>query len=150
MRADDARVGEQDDPRAGAWRELYELFLAEHERHLAATARFGVSPGDLKAIMRLDPERPRSMRALADTWRCDASTVTWIVDRLEQRGLVERRPHERDRRVKVIALTPDGVSLHAAVEEQLYEPPAGYAALSDADVRTLRRIVAKLRAASGS
>jgi DNA-binding MarR family transcriptional regulator len=141
----DARAGEAQ-LRSQTWRELYELFLAEHERHLQATARLGVSPGDLKAIMRLDPGEPQPMGALAGTWRCDASTVTWIVDRLERRGLVERRPHERDRRVKVVALTPLGTRLRADVTEQFYEQPAGFSDVSLADLRAVRRVTARLRA----
>jgi DNA-binding MarR family transcriptional regulator len=48
------------------------------------------------------------MRALAREWRCDASTATWIVDRLEGKGLAERRAHATDRRVKLVVLTPRG------------------------------------------
>lgn len=135
------------DASARTWRDLYDLFLVEHERHLEEATRSGISPGDLKAIMRLDPSAPQSMRALADTWRCDASTVTWIVDRLERHGLVERRQHEHDRRVKVIALTVDGARTRAAVMERFYQPPAGFEQLSAADLRMLRRVAARLRAA---
>jgi DNA-binding MarR family transcriptional regulator len=48
------------------------------------------------------------MRDLADRLCCDASNVTGIVDRLEERGLVERRPATDDRRVKHLVLTEAG------------------------------------------
>jgi DNA-binding MarR family transcriptional regulator len=40
------------------------------------------------------------MSQLADEWLCDASNATWIVDRLEERGLAERETTPTDRRVK--------------------------------------------------
>ncbi|MEU7868905.1 MarR family transcriptional regulator [Dactylosporangium sp. NPDC049140] len=36
------------------------------------------------------------------------TTLTGILDRLEQRGLLARGPHEHDRRTVVVRLTPDG------------------------------------------
>jgi DNA-binding MarR family transcriptional regulator len=140
MATDDARL------RAQAWSALYDLFLSEHQRRLDSAAALGVSPGDLKAMMALVPCRPESMRALADKWRCDASTVTWIVDRLQKRGLVERHAHERDRRVKVVALSEEGERLRAELLEGLYRPPPAMAALSRRDVQALKRIAERLRA----
>ena len=48
------------------------------------------------------------MSSLAGKLFCDDSNVTGIVDRLEARGLIERRPAEHDRRVKLLGLTPEG------------------------------------------
>ena len=44
------------------------------------------------ALRQLDPDEPKPMSELAAALRCDNSNVTGIVDRLEDRGLVERRP----------------------------------------------------------
>jgi DNA-binding MarR family transcriptional regulator len=137
--------GPDDQLAADAWRPLYELFLAEHERHLAWATGLGASPGDLKAVMHLEPGRGESMRSLADTWRCDASTVTWIVDRLEKQGLAERRPHERDRRVKEVVLSPRGERLREQLRERFHQPPAALAELPRADLEALRRIADRLR-----
>ncbi len=54
---------------------------------------------------------PIPMRDLAERLCCDASNVTGIVDRLEARGLVERRTAPDDRRVKHLVLTDDGRAL---------------------------------------
>jgi DNA-binding MarR family transcriptional regulator len=51
---------------------------------------------------------PVPMRDLACELRCDASNVTGIIDRLEQRGLVERRAAPTDRRVKSLVVTERG------------------------------------------
>jgi DNA-binding MarR family transcriptional regulator len=140
------RDSEQDERlKSELWKGLYEFFLEEHEHHLESIAGLGVSPGDLKALMRLVPGRREPMRALADMWRCDASTVTWIVDRLERQGLVERRAHETDRRVKVVVLSPRGTRLRQELSDRFYEPPAALSQLSEPDLRALHRLSALLR-----
>ena len=48
------------------------------------------------------------MRRLAATMHCEASNLTGLVDKLERRGLVERRTDPADRRVRVLALTEEG------------------------------------------
>lgn len=48
------------------------------------------------------------MRRIAQKLKCEPSNVTGIVDRLESRGLVERRPDPADRRVKLAAPTEEG------------------------------------------
>jgi MarR family transcriptional regulator, organic hydroperoxide resistance regulator len=61
------------------------------------------------ALWQLDPALgPLSRRALAERLRCDPSNVTFLVDRLEERGLVSRARAGGDRRVKALALTAAG------------------------------------------
>jgi MarR family transcriptional regulator, organic hydroperoxide resistance regulator len=84
-----------------------------------------------------------SMRSLADCLGCDASNVTGIVDRLEGRGLVERRPSRNDRRVKELVLTPAGVAARNAVVERLGEPPELISRLSSEDQQTLCNLLRK-------
>ena len=50
------------------------------------------------------------MSSLAELLVCDASNITGIADRLEARGLVERRSVGADRRVKTLALHPPASS----------------------------------------
>ncbi|QHY95341.1 HTH-type transcriptional regulator MhqR [Streptomyces sp. S4.7] len=52
--------------------------------------------------------QPMPMRRIARKLKCEPSNVTGIVDRLESRGLVERRPDPSDRRVKLAAPTEKG------------------------------------------
>lgn len=129
---------------AEVWKRLLEYFLGHRDHHLRVLQEFGLSPGDFKALLVLDADEPRAMRSLADSWSCDASNVTWMVDRLEQRNLVERRTLPTDRRVKAIALTPAGAETKAQLLERLYEPPAELVALDPGDLDALRRALAKL------
>lgn len=50
----------------------------------------------------------RSQRELADALRLPSSRIVGLVDALESEGLIERRPHARDRRARAIHLTPAG------------------------------------------
>ena len=70
--------------------------------------------------------------------------ITWMVDRLEEKGLVERRTLPTDRRVKTIALTPLGEKTKAELIERLYEPPEDLIALPREDLEALRHVLRKL------
>jgi DNA-binding MarR family transcriptional regulator len=110
---------------------------------LFALAReLGLSPGHVKALGVLDPDEPKPMRALADALVCDASMVTWLVDRLEERGLVERRTLPADRRVKTLILTPLGIETRTRLAETMHEPPE---ALMELDVGRLEALRGALR-----
>jgi DNA-binding MarR family transcriptional regulator len=62
----------------------------------------------LHVLMLLADEGPQPMRALADTLDVSQASVTGIVDRMEQRGLVERQRDESDRRVIRVGLSEGG------------------------------------------
>jgi MarR family transcriptional regulator, organic hydroperoxide resistance regulator len=128
-------------PVSEAWGLMFELFQSHKPRFVALAQEFDLSPPQLGALRSLDPDEPRPMSELAGMLHCDASNITGIVDRLEDRGLVERRSAPHDRRVKMLALTPAGASLRERVAEQMSQPPAELAALSAADQRTLRDLL---------
>ncbi len=102
---------------------------------------FDLSPKQLGVLWRLDPDGPGTpMRSIAERLYCDASYVTDLVDRLEERNLIVRTPDPDDRRVKLLELTPAGVELRSKALERLYEPPPGFAELSAAEQRDARRV----------
>src|SRR6185437_4632356 len=80
-------------------------------------SEIGLTPAHFRALSILDPDEPRPMRALAEALCCDASMATWLVDRLEERGLVERRTPPTDRRVKTIVLTSLGITIRERLRE---------------------------------
>ena len=84
------------------------------------------------------------MGRLAATLGCDASNVTGLVDRLESRGLVERRPSAEDRRMKVVRLTPAGSRLRAQLLRRITGGSCALSRLSPADQRALVRILETL------
>jgi DNA-binding MarR family transcriptional regulator len=130
-----------------AWSSAAQLFFGDemHDRFHTATSEAGLPhPGALKALMGLDPQLPRSMRAMAEDMGCDASYVTALVDALEERGYVERRISPHDRRVKLVHVTRAGQAAQARAEAVLHEPPKVLDRLTLAETKTFARLMAKL------
>jgi DNA-binding MarR family transcriptional regulator len=67
-----------------------------------------------------------------------------MIDRLEHRGLAERRSQPDDRRVKLVVLTPDGARTRAALIEAIYKPPPALVELPRASLEALRDAAGKL------
>jgi len=82
----------------------------------------------------------RSMTEIAERLRCDCSNVTGIVDRLEARGLVERRAVPTDRRVKQISVTQAGGRARERLEALISNVP-GVSDLSQGEQATLRDLL---------
>jgi|GraSoiStandDraft_39_1057311.scaffolds.fasta_scaffold147885_3 DNA-binding MarR family transcriptional regulator len=82
------------------------------------------------------------MRDLADRLQCDPSNVTFLADRLEERGLIERRPDLSDRRVKLLALTTAGLAVRTRIV-QAAATRSPLARLSPADQQRLSRLLDK-------
>jgi DNA-binding MarR family transcriptional regulator len=91
----------------------------------------------------LEPDQPLPMRALAGKLCCDPSNVTGIVDRLEERGLVQRQSSPADRRMRVLVVTEDGAQLRGRMLERLAAPPEPIARLSESDQRALYDILSR-------
>jgi DNA-binding MarR family transcriptional regulator len=107
-------------------------------------ACFELSPPQAKALHYVAEAGPVPMRDLACRLRCDASNVTGIVDRLEQRGLVERQSAPADRRVRSLVATPRGAEVARAVWTQVRTASLGVGGLSSTErdqlVNLLRRL----------
>jgi DNA-binding MarR family transcriptional regulator len=133
-----------------AWRYIADMWFGDavHGRFLAACEAIDLSPPQLKALLSLEPGQTFAMRALAEGWKCDASWVTGIVDGLEQHGYAERQVHPTDRRVKVVAITPEGEKAKERALEFLHEPPEGIDALTAPEQRQLRDLLAKVSEAN--
>jgi DNA-binding MarR family transcriptional regulator len=126
------------------WRRMTELFLSRKQHVMEIAAAHGLNPGAMNALLFLEPGQLCSMGTLADAWKCDASNVTWLVDRLEEHGLAERRPHPTDRRVRTVALTRKGTKMRAQIESRMFEAPPSFRELSTSDLEALGRILRKL------
>jgi DNA-binding MarR family transcriptional regulator len=123
------------------------LVLADRLRQnwAAHAAAAGLSTAQVNALLTLRPDEALPMRALAARLDYDASNLSVLVDRLEHRGLVERRLDPDDRRVKALALTPEGERQRAAFWRDLVEDPEPLDSLSDGDLRALTEILSRLR-----
>ena len=127
-----------DNPAQEAWGLLWRIMQANKPRFMALAQELGLAPMQLHALRLIEPGAELPMSSLAGLLFCDASNVTGIVDRLEARGLIERRPAPQDRRVKLLALTDEGVRVREAATRQMSQPPAAIAALPIEHQRALR------------
>src|SRR5439155_15822828 len=127
------------------WRLMLECSMKQFGQGSEMLQRQGLTPGHMKLLMHLEPGDGRAMGSLAQTFRCDASTMTWLVDRLEERGLVERRMAPSDRRVKAVALTEQGLAARAQLIDRLYEPPDELVALDAQCLTELHDALGKVR-----
>lgn len=67
-----------------------------------------LTPNQMHAIEIIGHEKSLRMKELAEKLGITTGTLTVTVDRLEQKGLIERQPHETDRRSYRVVLTPSG------------------------------------------
>ncbi len=135
--------GRRDRAARRAWQAMAELVL-DNERRREVSDRVGLSFGKIRALRRI-AHRPMPMGELAALLGVDPPNMTTVVDDLERTGLVERRAHPSDRRVKLVAATPAGAALAQRAEEILERPPLGLCELPAEDLETLGRILSRVR-----
>jgi DNA-binding MarR family transcriptional regulator len=128
-----------------AWRAMAELVL-DNERRREVSDRVGLSFGKIRALRRI-ANRPMPMGELAALLGVDPPNLTAVVDELERTGLVERRAHPSDRRVKLVAATTTGAALARRAEEILERPPLGLRELPAEDLEILGGILSRVRGA---
>ncbi|MFD7923336.1 MarR family winged helix-turn-helix transcriptional regulator [Streptomyces sp. NPDC059740] len=89
--------------------------IADHVRQ--AALELGLTAPQATALREMTGPMP--MRELAGRMSCEPSNATFVVDKLEKQGLVERRAHPTDRRARQLVLTPEGSALRARLLELL-------------------------------
>jgi len=130
------------DPAGEAWSLLAKLVYPPP--FLPIARRLGLRPPAFGTLRVLD--EPRTMSEIAAVLHCDNSNVTGIVDGLEERGLVVRKPSTGDRRVKLITLTAEGRRVRTRLMRAVEKPPDWLSDLSEADQRALREVLERARA----
>jgi DNA-binding MarR family transcriptional regulator len=126
------------------WAQVLDLAMTQRNRFFQTLTDFGFTFGDFRALAVMEPNVAVPMGSLAHAWNCDASNATWVVDRLEERSLVERRTLPTDRRVKAVALTELGVKTKAELFDALHAPPPEFLALDPGSLEALRAALALL------
>jgi len=82
------------------------LRLAQHTG--PALEPYGVDGRELAVLHVLDEADPLSQQEAARRLRIDRTTMVALIDTLEGKKLVSRRPHPDDRRKNMVELTPRG------------------------------------------
>jgi DNA-binding MarR family transcriptional regulator len=105
------------------------LIRAEFDRRVAE-AGLGLTPGEARTLSHAFRAGVVRQTVLAESMGVEAMTLSTYLDRLEARGLVERRPDPSDRRAKLVHLAEEahdvlvtiqaiGASLRAEVAEKI-------------------------------
>ena len=124
-----------------AWQLLVRFFFAQREHLPALDGGLELSPIQCHVLHLLEPGRPLPMGRLAGMLGCHASNVTGLVDRLEARGVVQRRPSADDRRIKVLALTAEGSRLRGQMLRRMTTGARPISRLTVGQQRTLVKIL---------
>jgi len=114
---------------------------------LATFAPWDITPGQARALAVLSHhDEPVRLSDLADRLHIAPRSTTEVVDGLQERGLVERRPDPTDRRATLIAVTDEGVKVADAIRlARQADAEAFFGTLSPADRAHLGRILNQLR-----
>ena|ERR1700733_2086273 len=141
------RVGTGPNPDADsarrAWSAMCDLVL-DNERRREVSDAVDLSFGRIRALRGI-ARTPMTMGELAAKLGIDAPYATLVVDELERQGLVERRPHPKDRRVKMVATTTRGATVAQEAEEIMNRPPVGLTSLSDSELELLAKLLEHAR-----
>ncbi|MFD9791286.1 MarR family winged helix-turn-helix transcriptional regulator [Streptomyces sp. NPDC059070] len=114
-----------------------------HEEYERAAAEHALTGAQARVLGLLALE-PVAMRAIARKLKCEPSNVTGMIDRLEARGLVERRPDPDDRRVKLAAATEEGRRIAARLRDDLDFAREPLAELSPEERTALRDLLRRM------
>ena len=106
-------------------------------------APWDITPAQLRAPRMLRRHGVMRLSELSDRLRIAPRSATEVVDALEKRGLVERRPDPGDRRATLVEVTDDGGSVLDAIRGS--EAERVFSRLTPADRSQLARILRKLR-----
>jgi len=106
-------------------------------------APWDITPGHLRALRVLTRFGVMRLSELSDRLHIAPRSTTEVVDALESRDLVQRRPDPDDRRATLVELTEHGASVLAAIRGT--EAERVFGRLSPADRAHLARILRKLR-----
>jgi len=117
--------------------------LREHaERHIRS---LGLCLSDFGVLEALLHKGPMPVNAIGTLVRLTSGSITAAVDRLEEKGLVERRGDPEDRRARVVHLTGAGRKLiSAAFEEHEAAMVAATAGLTPAERAEATALLKKL------
>jgi DNA-binding MarR family transcriptional regulator len=122
--------------------------VAHQLRHLRreTLAPWDIAPSHSRALGVLTRHGAMRLSELSDRLHIAPRSTTEVVDGLQDRGLVERRPDPQDRRATLVALTDEGTRVGQAIRASRdAEAEAYFSVLSEAERTDLTDILRKLR-----
>lgn len=125
---------------------IHEIYVLLDDGDRRILRPFNLSTSQYSLLLLLDTNQGWRLTDLSERLLFDKSTVTRIIDRLEQMGLAHRLAEPTDRRVQRVVLTDLGLALreaaHAAHEQSMERR---LAVLDPDEQRHLFSLLEKLR-----
>ena len=116
-----------------------------HQSFKARLVPFGVTPGQYGVLQCLWDENGLTVKQLAERMYLDSSTITGLLDRMEQKGLIKRLPDASDRRALSVILTPAGEELESPVSQAILDANKSVLRnFSEAEAQILRKLLLEL------
>lgn len=124
---------------------LKHALLRLEQLHAVHLRDSGVSARELGVLLLLADREPESQQQAAQRLGVDRTSMVALLDGLEGRGLVARRPDAADRRRNVVDLTDSGrATLDVATRASDAAERELLANLDDADAGRLRELLGRL------
>ncbi len=124
---------------------LQSIIQSVHTYSKRSLRRYGLTGPQIWALRCLQSERNLTMSGLAQAMYLHVSTVSGLVDRLEDRGFLDRVRDRSDRRVIRLTLTPRGRTIiRRTPEPPRSRLPRGLQRLESAQLRDLRDSLRRL------
>ena len=100
---------------------------------------------EASAINAIGPDEPKTMKQIAEALGVAVSTPTRTIDRLLEKGFVNRTVGKKDRRKLLIELTPKGKKLLEDIDKENLEIIRKMLnGLSDEEIETFKKILFKI------
>ena len=103
----------------------------------------------LLMTLQLSETGTRLISQVARTLLVHATTATLATDRLESRGLIERKPHPTDRRATLVSITKEGRRFVAEATDVLRAAEFGLMGSTVEEQQELSDVLARVRLAAG-
>lgn len=101
---------------------------------------YGLNPTEFTVMEVLFNKGEQPIQIIGNKVLLASSSITYVIDQLEKKNLVERKVNEKDRRVTLVSLSEEGNALmeeifpqHTAVIEEVFSD------ISDEDLQTLSK-----------
>ncbi len=148
------RIGDQEDlerDAAALQRALTDLMRVYQFRDRDAICCYDISTGQCHGLERLANSGPMSLNELAASLYLEKSSASRLVDGLERKGYITRKPRVDDARYLQLELTHRGRTLHDRIERDLIEERAQVLAdLSAAERKLVIESIARLSGAASA
>ena len=121
-----------------AQQSVHQLFKAELIPH-------GVTPGQYSVLKCLWKDNGQTVKQLAEHLYLDSSTVTGILDRMEQKGLIKKKADPKDRRALQVLLTEKGQDLEEPLSQAILNAnKKALQEMNDKEYESLKELLHKL------